>query len=342
MSTQKYIQVEAIVAKYENLASETETVKKTLSAFTDFFIPADFQRLSYVEQLVGYVYQLSAGRQANEHVVKEYKEYTRYYISGLISETEEAFLVDNFDILLDYAFEHLNVIATLGLDFAEPKEWSSLVPYLLENKKGRIFIPNSNNGREFVGLDQCDLVVASGFANAAMRAYACGQNIEQYKDSKSKEGLWSDLADGMFDAVLVELSSFSNISIEDTFAACNRIVKNGGEILFCMSKKNVLSEDTTFLHQYIKEQKTLQEIIQLPSGNILFHFVKMSHDTIVMCDATALTQKANEKAIDVTAFQKEIEMSGMPEREKNTIIRRFSYDSLNADILLPLYYLSFL
>ena len=340
MSTQKYIQVEAIVAKYENLASETETVKKTLSAFTDFFIPADFQRLSYVEQLVGYVYQLSAGRQANEHVVKEYKEYTRYYISGLISETEEAFLVDNFDILLDYAFEHLNVIATLGLDFAEPKEWSSLVPYLLENKKGRIFIPNSNNGREFVGLDQCDLVVASGFANAAMRAYASGQNIEQYKDSKSKEGLWSDLADGMFDAVLVELSSFSNISIEDTFAACNRIVKNGGEILFCMSKKNVLSEDTTFLHQYIKEQKTLQEIIQLPSGNILFHFVKMSHDTIVMCDATALTQKANEKTIDVTAFQKEIEMSGMPEREKNTIIRRFSYDSLNADILLPSYYLS--
>lgn len=290
--------------------------------------------------MVGYVYQLSAGRQANEHVVKEYKEYTRYYISGLISETEEAFLVDNFDILLDYAFEHLNVIATLGLDFDEPKEWSSLVPYILENKKGRIFIPNSNNGREFVGLDQCDLVVASGFANAAMRAYACGQNIEQYKDSKSKEGLWSDLADGMFDAVLVELSSFSNISIEDTFAACNRIVKNGGEILFCMSKKNVLSEDTTFLHQYIKEQKTLQEIIQLPSGNILFHFVKMSHDTIVMCDATALTQKANEKTIDVTAFQKEIEMSGMPEREKNTIIRRFSYDSLNVDILLPSYYLS--
>lgn len=28
MSTQKYIQVEAIVAKYENLASETEAVKR--------------------------------------------------------------------------------------------------------------------------------------------------------------------------------------------------------------------------------------------------------------------------------------------------------------------------
>lgn len=133
MRTQKYIQVEAIVAKYKNLASETEAVKKTQSTFTDFFVPEDFQRLDYIEQLVGFIYQLSTGKQANEHVAKEYKEYTRYYIRGLISETEEAFLVDNFDVLLDYAFEHLNVIATLGLDFDEPKEWSSLVPYLLEN-----------------------------------------------------------------------------------------------------------------------------------------------------------------------------------------------------------------
>ena len=104
----------------------------------------------------------------------------------------------------------------MGLDFDEPKEWSSLVPYLLENKNGRIFIPNSNNGREFVGLDRCDLVVASGFANAAMRAYACGQNIEQYKNSESKESLWSDLADDMFDAVLAEFSSFGEIQSQSS------------------------------------------------------------------------------------------------------------------------------
>lgn len=141
MRTQKYTEVEAIIAKYENLASETKAVKKTQNAFTDFFAPEDFKRLDYVEQLIGYIYQLSAGKQANENVVKEYEEYTRYYISGLISETEEAFLVDNFDILLDYAFEHLNVIATLGLDFDEPKEWSSLVPYLLENKMVGFLFP---------------------------------------------------------------------------------------------------------------------------------------------------------------------------------------------------------
>lgn len=340
MRTQKYIQVEAIVAKYENLASETEAVKKTQSEFTEFFIPEDFQRLDFVEQLVGHIYQLSAGKQASAHIVQAYKEYTCYYISGLISATEESFLVDNFDVLLDYAFEHLSTYS-IGFDFEEPKEWSSLVPYLLENRKGKIFIPNSDNGREFVGLVQWDLVVASGFANAAMRAYACGQHIELYKGSESEETLWSNLADCVFDAVLVEKSSFCEWSTEDVFVACNRIIKNGGDILFCVSKKAVLSGETAFLHQYVMEQKMLQEVIQLPSGNILFHFVKKSHDTIVMCDATSLAQKTDEKVVDVAAFQKEVKMANMPEREESPIMRRLSYEKLRTDILLPSFYLRF-
>lgn len=341
MRTQKYIQVEAIVAKYENLASETEAVKKTQSEFTEFFVPEDQQRLCFVEQLVGHIYQLVVGKQANEQVVKEYKEYTRYYISGLISKTEEAFLVDNFDVLLDYAFGHLSTLAITGFDFDAPEEWSSLVPYLLESRKGKIFIPYSDNGREFVGLEQCNLVVASGFANAAMRAYACGQHIELYTSSASAEGLWTDLSDGMFDVVLVEYSSFSEWSAENVFVACNRIVRNGGDILFCVSKKAVLSSEMAFLQQYIMDQKMLQEVIQLPSDNILFHFVKKCHDTIVMCDATSLAQKANEKIVDVAAFQKEVKMANMPEREESPIIRRLSYEKLRTDILLPSFYLRF-
>lgn len=340
MRTQKYIQVEAIVAKYENLASETEAVKKTRSEFTEFFVLEDQQRLCFVEQLVGHIYQLSTDKQANEQVVNEYAEYTRYYINGLISETEESFLVENFDVLLDYAFEHLSFAALGNMDFGAPREWSSLVSYLLGDIKGKVFIPFSDNGREFVGLNQCDLVVASGYANAAMRAYACGLHIELYKDSESKDGLWSDLSDGMFDAALVDCSS-SMLSAEDVFAACNRIVKNGGEILLCVSKEAFLSDDTAFLHRDAKEHKTLQDIIQLPSGDVLLHFAKTTHDTIVMCDATSLAQKSDEKVIDVDAFLKEVKMADMPEREENPIMRRFSYDSLNADVLLPSYYLSF-
>ena len=70
MRTQKYIQVEAIVAKYENLASETEAVKKTQSEFTEFFVPEDFQRLDFVEQLVGHIYQFP---QANKQTHILYK-----------------------------------------------------------------------------------------------------------------------------------------------------------------------------------------------------------------------------------------------------------------------------
>lgn len=244
-------------------------------------------------------------------------------------------------MLLDYAFEHLSFIDLPPFDWNTPTEWSMLVPYLLENKNGKIFIPQSDNGREFVGLDQCDLVVESGFANAAMRAYACGQHIEQYKSSESKEGLWSDFTDSMFDAILVEFSSFSVLSVEEGFFACNRIVKDGGDILFCVSKEAVFSGKTAFLHQYVMEKKMLQEVIQLPSGNILFHFVKKSHDTIVMCDATSLAQKADERVVDVAAFQKEVEMANMPEREGHPIIGRLPYEKLRTDILLPSFYLHF-
>lgn len=344
MRTQTYIQVEAIVAKYKNLASETEAVKMIQSVYSECFSidGPDIQRLCFVEQLVAHVYQLSAGEQANEHVVKEYKEYACYYIGGLISEAEETFLVDNFDVFLDYAFDHLSYVSLGILNFFNtPKEWSSLVPYLLENRKGKIFIPYSDNGREFVGLEQCDLVVASGFANAAMRAYACGQHIELYTSSASDEGLWADLGYGMFDAVLVEYSSFNEWSAEDVFVACNRIVKNGGDILLCVSKNAVLSSEMAFLQHYVMEQKMLQEVILLPSGKILFHFVKKSHDTIIMCDATSLAQKADEKVVDVAAFQKEVKMANMPEREESPIIRRLSYEELRTDILLPSFYLRF-
>ena len=94
MRTQKYTQVEAIVAKYKNLASNTEAVRKTEKSFSDFFMPDDFRRLHFVEQLLGRIYLLKTGEYANEAVVKEYEEFTHYYIEGLITEEEERFLVE--------------------------------------------------------------------------------------------------------------------------------------------------------------------------------------------------------------------------------------------------------
>lgn len=346
MSTQKYTQVEAIVTKYENLASNTEAVRKTEKGFSDFFIPEDFRRLHFVEQLLGRIYLLKTGETANEAVVKEYEEYTRYYIEGLITAEEEIFLVENFNVFVDYALDHLSSLMTLGFDFDEPIEWSQLVPYLLNNRSGRVFIPSSNKGREFVGLGKCDLLVGDGFANAAMRALACGHDIKKYKKPKYDCELWADLEGQSFDAVIVEmaLDSFDlkDFTVEDCFNACNRIVKDGGEILLCLSKKSVLGDDTAFLRQFVSRERTLQAVVQLPSGKILFHFVKQPNNSFVMCDATSLSQRSDERVVDVMAFQKEVEMANMPERDEHSVVRRFSYDELKENILLPSYYLNYI
>lgn len=345
MRTQKYTQVEAIVAKYKNLASNTEAVKKTEKGFSDFFIPEDFRRLHFVEQLLGRIYLLKIGESINEAVVKEYEEYTRYYIEGLITAEEETFLVENFDVFVDYALDHLSSLMTLGFDFDEPIEWSQLVPYLLNNRSGRVFIPSSNKGREFVGLGKCDLLVGDGFANAAMRALACGHDIKKYKKPKHDCELWADLEGQSFDAIIVEMaldsSDLRDFTVEDCFNACNRIVKDGGEILLCLSKKSVLSDDTAFLRQFVSRERTLQAVVQLPSGKILFHFVKQPNNSFVMCDATSLSQRSNERVVDAMAFQKEVEMANMPERDEHPVVRRFSYEELNENILLPFYYLNY-
>lgn len=344
MSSQKYTQVEAIVAKYKNLASNTEAVRKTEKGFSDFFIPEDFRRLHFVEQLLGRIYLLKTGESINEAVVKEYEEYTRYYIEGLITAEEEIFLVENFDVFVDYALDHLSSLMTLGLDFDEPIEWSQLVPYLLNNRSGRVFIPSSNKGREFVGLGKCDLLVGDGFANAAMRALACGHDIKKYKKPKHDCELWADLEGQSFDAVIVEmaLDSFDlrDFTVEDCLNACNRIVKDGGEILLCLSKMSVLGDETVFLRKFISKERTLQDVVQLPSGNILFHFVKQPHNTFVMCDATELSRRSGGIVVDVASFQKEYEMVDMSESDEHPVVRRFSYDELKENILLPSYYLN--
>jgi hypothetical protein len=144
------------------------------------------------EQLIARIYELRAGKDVNPDVMKYYSEASSYYIKGVLNEKEEQYLVDNFDEFLDYAFDHFNISVSISLPYYSPYEWSCLVPYLLENKSGKIFIPNSDKGREFMGLSNCDLTVGYGFEEAAIRAFACGLPIHSYKFSDSEEPYFSD------------------------------------------------------------------------------------------------------------------------------------------------------
>lgn len=341
MRTQQYSQIEAIVAKYETRASNTDLVKaikKECKENSVFYIPIDIRRLDFGEQIIARIYELRAGKDMDSDVKKKYSEASSFYIKGLLNEEEEQYLVDNFDEFVDYAFEHFDTSITLSWTYDIPYEWSCLVPYLLENKSGKIFIPNSDKGREFVGLSNCDLTVGYGFADAAIRALACGLDIHSYKFSDSEETSMPDFADGQFDAVIADVHSPEN-DIQTFFSEFLRIVKDGGDVLLCVSKEVALNEESSSLRSQIMGSRTLQEVILLPSGNILLHCVKESHDSLVMCDVSNLSKRSNERVVDVDAFLKEVKMANLPERENSPIIRRYSYDVVNEDILLPVYYL---
>lgn len=344
MRTQQYSQVEAIVAKYKTLASNTDLIKsieKDCKKVSRYFIPPcpdDIRRLQFGEQLISRIYELRAGKDINLDVKRKYSKASSFYIKGVLSEEDEQYLVDNFDAFVDYAFDHFSTAVELSWTYNAPYEWSGLVPYMLENKSGKIFIPYSDKGREFVGLSNCDLTVGYGFADAAIRAFACGLDIHSYKFSDSEDTSMSDFADGQFDAVIADVHSPEN-NIQTIFSEFLRIVKDGGDVLLCVSKEVALNEESSSLRNQIMRGRTLQEVILLPSGNILLHCVKESHESIVMSDVSNLSKRSNDRIVDVDAFLKEVKLANLPERENSPIIRRYSYDMVNESILLPVYYL---
>ena len=329
------------MAKYETLASNTDRVKaieKECKENSGFCILDDIDRLQFGEQLIARIYELRAGKDVNSDVIKNYSRASSYYIKGLLNEEEEHYLVDHFDEFVDFAFDHFNTSFELSWTYEIPSEWSCLVPYLLENKSGKIFIPYSDKGREFVGLNNCDLTVGYGFADAAIRALACGLSVHSHKFRGTEESFLADLEDEQFNAVIADFRKFKS-DIQTHFGDFLRIVKEGGDLLLCISKEVTLSKETSSLRSQILASKTLQEVIQLPSGNILLHCVKKDHDSVVMCDASGLSKRSNERVVDVDAFLKEVKMADLPEREDCPIIRRYLYDKVNENLLLPMYYL---
>ncbi|MDE5788140.1 MAG: hypothetical protein K2H79_06330 [Bacteroidaceae bacterium] len=352
MRTQKYFQVEAIVAKYKNLASNTEAAKKTQSSFTDFYIPQDFARLDFVEQLLGHIYLRLTGEKADADVVKKYSTEASYYVKGLLEESEEQYLVENFAEFVNYALNNSSTVySAWGEVFDRPEEWSCLVPYLLNNKSGKVFIAHSDGGREFIGLEECELTVCGDYEDAAIRALAHGHSISKYQYHVADGESWhdDDIADGMYDVAIVDMHTEwkewenfkKNADFDRFFNTCTRIVKEGGEILLCLSKNVILDDVSAAMRSILKKERLLQEAILLPSGNILLHIVKKSQDSFVMCDAKDLYKKNGSGTVDVDTFVKEVQMVGMPERDICPIMQRYGYDTLDENMLLPSYYLHF-
>lgn len=332
MQTEIRKQVEAIVTKYTNSALELNEYDKT----------------PLMWDLIGRIYLLRAGSDANADIVNAYC-ISSGDIKSSLTEKDKLFLVENFEVFIDYALEN-----SPSIDGSW--SWDTLLPELWENHSGEIFLSDIGDVRGFVEQDKYNLTFGEFSTDGALRAYAKGMNYQYH--IKDKQGtLGSDLKDGQFDIVIYgkgfELLWSDGISEAD-FNACFRIVKEGGEILIFLNNVFALNDKNASICERICKEKYLKRIIQLPSREILLHFVKKAQDSVVVCDAIALVKNENKRDIDRfiygtdfgrdidrSALREVIEKANMPDNnDTSQIIRRVSYDELHEkNILLPSVYL---
>lgn len=97
MRTQQKLQIEAIVAKYENLAAQTPVAKAAQEELSSDFFRAmgsdvDFNVTLYSEQLLARIYKLRAGDKAEGRVLKDYPDVDKYYFKEILSGAGRAVL----------------------------------------------------------------------------------------------------------------------------------------------------------------------------------------------------------------------------------------------------------
>lgn len=352
MQTEIRKQVEAIVTKYTNSALELNGKTDVPCGgegheFDKFESVPQYDETPLMWDLIGRIYLLRAGSDANADIVNEYRIYSEDIKSSL-TEKDKLFLVENFETFIDYAL----VNSQRG-----SLSWDRLFPELWENHSGEIFLSDIDSVRGFVEQDKYNLTFGKFSTEGALRAYAKGMNYQYHIKQDKRDTLGSGLKDGQFDIVIYGKSFEALLSgkiSEADFNACFRIVKEGGEILIFLNNGFALNDKNTSIYERICKGKYLKTIIQLPSRRILLHFVKKAQDSVVVCDATTLVKNENERDIDRfiygtdfgrdidrTALREVIEKANMPDNNGTSqIIRRVSYDELHEkNILLPSVYL---
>lgn len=374
MQTEIRKQVEAIVTKYKNSALELNGKTDVPCGgegheFDKFESVPQYDATVLMRDLIGRIYLLRAGSDANADIVNVYRRLSEDIKSSL-TEEDKLFLVENFEVFVDYTLDLLRQLTDVGDSMYSP--WSSLIPDLLENHSGEIFLPNNYNVREFAEpykYDKYNLTFGEFSANEALRAYVKGMD---YQYHIKQDNLWSDLRNGQFDIVIYGETLFDNKFDNATLTefddatlinSCLRIVKEGGEVFYPVDHESVVNDKKSSLYELICKGKYLKNIIQLPFRRILLHFVKKAQDSVVVCDVTPLVKNGNKNKwdidltyayciygvysahnnwdIDITAFREIIKKANMSDNnDTSQIIRRVSYDELKEkNILLPSVYL---
>lgn len=349
MRTNRNTAVKALVAKYKNLAKESEAaiaVKNdiALSEKLNVGIDYDFHTIAFEQQLLAHFYFLKANGSADAYVTEQWRGYAQAYQDGLLSTEEESFLIENFDLLVDYLLDdpvNLELSA-----FCSRAGWDRLAEHLLIHKDGaKVFIPRTGVAHEISGLNNCSVLVGEGYEYAAVRATISNLNVQKYTEPEDHGILkfWPDLDKASFDVFIAEVGFPELFDINTCLQAAYALVRDGGELLLCIDRRTIIGDDTRDFRKMIAEKHELAEAIELPNQKTLLHIVKSEQSSFVMSDASKVTIDKgwghSYKVLDVDRYLEMVKHYDQPEFDKSPIARKYDFSRLKEEVFLPEYYL---
>ncbi len=348
MRTQKYSQVKALVAKYKNLADNSEAVKEleNMEFPAKAFMEAELK--DYEHQLLAHFYPLAARETADSYILKKLDRSASHYMSGLLTADEEKFLVDNFVLLVEYLFENGNKwLPTTFSSINAPEYWSRVVKHLLKgsNQGLKVLLPGSHAGEEFKNFQDSSFWVNTGYEYAALSALTSANVVNRYEENKDfSKGYFGEYFEKeSFDVFISETPAYvfeEDSTKKETLPAFLKesydLVRKGGEMFICFTRRELFDERTKDFRQMMIEKQELAEAIELANGRILLHIVKSRQNSFVMSDATAFVGHIyKSEVLDVDQFI----ASRSNHCKEKTISRTFEYSQL-SEIFIPSYYLN--
>lgn len=346
MRTQKYSQVKALVAKYKNLADNSEAVKELENMEFPAKAFREAELKDYEHQLLAHFYPLAAKETADSYILKGFDNSAKDYMSGLLTTDDELFLVDNFDILVEYLFENGEEwIPEVFSTVSGPNYWSRVIKHLLKgSSKGlKVLLPSSYGGNEIKNFQNSSFWVNTCYEYAALSTLTSTNVVNRYEQNKDfSKGYFGDCFEKeSFDVFISETPVFVSTKKETLPAFLKEsydLVREGGQMFICFNRKELFDERTKDFRQMMIEKQELAEAIELANGRILLHIVKSHQNSFVMSDATAFVGHIyKSEVLDVDQFIASRCCNSQCEGKATS--RSFDYSQL-SEVFIPSYYLN--
>ena len=355
--------VEAIVAKYVTAVKAqweaTPEYKAWSSPLLSPDIPsgADFAFAPH-QQLLATLWSAANNDPEEGDILGEVAHYIGFFNRSILSREEFAFLVANYKDAVNHIFDLRdewlwNEISFYGF----PEEMCDLMTKLLDYKEGdTLYIPFLEYGDLAVKFPECKISghVSSGkiWALCCIRLEANGIEYDiPYGENTSD--LMAPEKDSV-DCIVCDTSD-SLLGSADVMQEFYKGLKNGGRMTVVTDPQTLAAmgeKELTFRKQILNEG-ALEAVVQLPTdvfrtSDDAFYVMCIdkrknsdAYAGVVMADASFATRdygvKSSLKRLDVERF---IEAVQHPEVEENeNVCKRIPYEKIDADILLPAFYL---